>query len=160
MLKPQPQAMYNECEDNYRFYYRYESHVLLDNLVGNPLPVAGTQIQDGFLSVEIWVPVESPVIPFADQSLVHLRGRMILPRPDSNENDPVFVLYIEVIYAQFQRDLSFSHSPMDAIAEFCRPEITVVGRVIHSSSTSDKTLTLLLEARDVVGDKVEKFIIG
>ena len=160
ILNPQPQAIYNECDDNYRFYYRYTSHVLMDNLIGNPLPVVGTQIHDGLLSAEIWVPVDSPVIPFADRSLVHLRGRMILPRPDPNEDNPVFVLHIEVIYAQFQKDMSASQSPMEAIAEFCRPEVTVVGKVLHCSKTFDNTLTLLLEARDVVGDKVEKFVIG
>lgn len=168
LFDPTPQAVYSEVDKCYRFYYSYKTYIpinLLTQQIGtNGIQTSGAVLIDAnALKTEIWIPVYSPALTFADRSLIHLHGRVLTPIIDPNDEQPVFTLFIEVIFAQLQSVMHHALPSLSLSLRHIRPELTVIGKILDLSprnAVADKCLTILIEAKDSVGNGVEIFRVG
>ena len=165
LFDPKPHAVYNEVDKVYRFYYSYRSYLPISYLppsIGANEDQVLRTVQANCVKAEVWIPIYSPVLSFPDKSVIYLRGRMLMPEIDPRDQESVFVLLIEAIYAQLRRVIPLASRSAILSVPHNRPELSVIGKILElpSDSQTGHLPVFLLEAKDNVGNKIERFRIG
>ena len=166
---PEPEAVFDQQNNCYRYYYKFLTFIPTDNL-RRRVNAQLTMISDAeatvgplrqFICCEAWVPVRLPDVPYKHMSLVHLRGRIILP-PDNTrfEQDKSFVIFIEVISSHVRQELTSSVWTPGLLKMCARPEPTIIGKIKQISEGSEGWVTLLIETTNKVSGRTERASVG
>ena len=173
-LHSEPQAIWDENNNGFRFYYRYRAFVPVENF----LRVRDDSAADRDVVVaDIWVAAPSPTAPFKDLSVVDLRGRIVSPTvydstttessnstSESNSNsdsDSFVTIHVEAVFAHFRRQVTEDEWVLVLMNECVRPQCHIIAKVVDYEQSVEKgPISLLLESKDEVSDGVETLRIG
>ena len=128
----------------------------------NNIPLLRQDVHEGIdeVAAEIWILTSSPTTPYADNSLVYLRGRVIMPEQDITlENRDKFVIGVDAIFAQFlSPTLSILPTSFPLIG--IRPEFSVFGLVLDIHQLEEGWLSLPILSLEEVGGNLEKTVFA
>ena len=167
ILLPESHAVCNALDGTYKFYYVYKAQIPVASLADleevTHTFTDSSEIEDCTLFAEIWMPIPSPALPFPHRSLVYLRGRLILPLQEIDD-DAIFTFYIEVISAQFREvappslGVAGMHHRLGLNLPN-RPEVLLSGKILHISTNDDYSAIILLEVKEQIGYVLDSLII-
>ena len=162
LSKLERRGIYDSTTDCYRFYNIYQSYVPTNDLAfiksSNSDKDSSSPVGADLISCQVWIPLYSPEMGFPENSLIYLRGRLIiLPSTDSvdSHHASTLTIYVECIHAIFRKCLPTPDWTPPLLIDAIRPEPSVVGRIKRTWSSESSSLYVLLEINEDVNDSIE-----